>query len=160
VPHHHPPEVLRTEAQLLQPVLQADLGRCRRQVDEVLPHRQPLVLGPGGDARLPQDPALGVLDDVGDGGALVRRGLPLRLLDEERQIEPHVTEVDALQADAHVPSYRNAGMMCSAKSSIWRRASSIGIRPWSKNHENHSSSPSPSWMDATSSICRLIWSTV
>ena len=38
--------------------------------------------------------------------------------------------------------YRNAGMMCLAKVSIWRISSSSDMKPWSKNQPNHSSSPS------------------
>ncbi len=129
VAHHDPPEVLGSEPQFLQAVLEADLGRHRRQVDEVLPDGEPLVGGPRRHARLPEDATVRVLDDVGDRRALVRPVLILGLLDQHRPIQAHVAEVHTLQADCHGSPYLNAGMMCSAKSSIWRRASSIGIRP-------------------------------
>ena len=35
-----------------------------------------------------------------------------------------------------------------------------GMRPWSKNQPNHSSSPSPPWILCSASISRFTWSTV
>jgi len=42
---------------------------------------------------------------------------------------------------ASVYFYRNAGIMCSANSSIWCISSSHDIMPWSKNQANHSRLP-------------------
>jgi hypothetical protein len=119
----HPPEVLRTELHLLEPVLDRDLRGDLAQVDQVLPFRRPLLLGPKGETGLEEDPSVWVIDDVAQDRALVPDvpGLsPLGVQDvvgvredEQLPVHAHVAEADPAQGDPHrseIP-VRNAGQI-------------------------------------------------
>ena len=58
----HVLEVLGTQSERLEPLLEAHLGRYRAQVQRPLPVRQPLLRPIRREAGVPEYPALGVVD--------------------------------------------------------------------------------------------------
>jgi hypothetical protein len=109
VARHHVAEVVRAQLDILQPGKQADLGGDLAEIDQLLPRLEPFRGPLGGDAGVPQEQPVGVLDHIAQDGApqpVLLPGAPVDVQDEVGVWEDHQLVVRPSQ-----PSCRQRTLM-------------------------------------------------